>query len=300
MPGAPLVSVIIPTYNHARFLKEALQSVCDQSFTDWEAIVVNNYSEDDTVTVVESFADERIRLENFRNNGVIAASRNRGISLARGTYLAFLDSDDVWYENKLERCLSFFKGDVALVAHGLRKSGEEAKDMFCGPAERATFDALLDGYNCITPSATVVRKDVALQVGGFSEDEAFVTAEDYHFSLKLAQAGAKMDFIREVLGEYRVHSGNMSASSLRQMHAGLRVFESLLPGESQRSLATRMRIRRRYCLAYYGVARAMQRRGGFLQSWPMLLRAVAYYPLFGRAYLAMLNSLLGAALSRVR
>ncbi|MDP2842393.1 MAG: glycosyltransferase family A protein, partial [Acetobacterium sp.] len=90
----PLVSVVIPTYNHAGFLREALESLVAQTFSDWEALVVNNYSEDDTLDVVEAFNDPRIRVENFRNNGVIGASRNRGIRLSKGKYIAFLDSDD--------------------------------------------------------------------------------------------------------------------------------------------------------------------------------------------------------------
>ena len=88
--AAPIVSIIIPCYNHAHFLREALQSVQMQSFSDWEVVVINNYSKDETIAVVTSFEDSRIRLENFHNNGVIAASRNRGIALARGRYIAIL------------------------------------------------------------------------------------------------------------------------------------------------------------------------------------------------------------------
>jgi len=297
--SGPLVSVIIPTYNHAGFLREALQSVCAQTLSDWEVIVVNNYSEDDTVEVVESFADARIRLENFRNKGVIAASRNRGIFLARAKYLAFLDSDDIWYPEKLERCLTFFKGDVGLVAHGLRWIGEEERDVFCGPSKRATFDALLNGYNCITPSAMVVRKDHAVSVGCFPENPVFITAEDYHFSIKLARAGVNMCFMKEILGEYRVHEGNMSASFLRQMDAGLQVFMDLMPVAGVSPLKIWVRIRRRHCVAYYGVGRALQRRGSFAKSCPMLFRALLYYPFFIRTYAALLYGLLGSLRPRV-
>src|SRR3989304_1110083 len=119
MGDAPLVTVVIPTYNHAHFLREALQSVRAQSFSEWEAVVVNNYSEDDTIAVVESFADPRIRLENFRNNGIIAASRNRGIALARGKYLAFLDSDDLWLPEKLACFISHLDGGFDVFCHRL-------------------------------------------------------------------------------------------------------------------------------------------------------------------------------------
>lgn len=295
MNHSPAITVVIPTYNHAHFLREALCSLCAQTYTDWEAIVINNFSEDDTVEVVESFADSRIILENFRNNGIIAASRNRGIALARGRYVAFLDSDDTWYPEKLARCMGHFNNDIGLVCHGLRWIGSQERDMFCGPEQRATFDALLDEGNCITPSATVVLKELLESVGGFSEDPAVVTAEDYHLWIKLAQAGNKMHFIREILGQYRIHSGNQSGSVRRQLSADLRVCDEFFPIEESRSLQMRVRVRRRYCRAYYGAGRAMQRNGKFDQSWSFLLRGIVYWPLFVKSYVAIIFGLAGVA-----
>jgi glycosyltransferase involved in cell wall biosynthesis len=293
MNYVPIVTVVIPTYNHAHFLREALSSLCAQTYVDWEAIVVNNFSKDDTIAVVESFADSRIRLENFSNNGIIAASRNRGIALARGNYLAFLDSDDTWYPEKLARCMTFFDGNVGLVCHGLHWIGEQERDVFCGPEQRASFDALLDYGNCITPSATVVRKDWVEKVGGFSEDTEKVTSEDYHLWIKLAQAGTTMRFMSEILGQYRVHSGNQSGSVMRHLRSVLSVFEEFFPEEALRSDAVRKRMRRRYCLAYYGAGRAMQRNGQYIQSWPLLFRAIAYSPLFIKNYAAIIIALVG-------
>ena len=114
----PLVSVVIPTFNHAPLLKIALQSVIAQTFTNWEAIVVNNFSTDATVEVVESFNDSRIKLINFSNNGVIAASRNVGIKMATASYIAFLDSDDIWYPEKLQKCSEQIFAGHNFVNHG--------------------------------------------------------------------------------------------------------------------------------------------------------------------------------------
>ena len=293
MNYSPIVTVVIPTYNHAHFLREALASLRAQTYPHWEAVVVNNFSDDDTVAVVESFADSRIVLENFRNNGIISASRNRGIALARGRYVAFLDSDDTWYPEKLAKCIEYFENGVGLVCHGLRWIGGQERDMFCGPEQRATFDALLDYGNCITPSATVVVKDLLESVGCFSEDPAIVTAEDYHLWIKLAQAGNKMYFIKEILGQYRIHSGNQSGSVIRHMNAGLRVVDEFYPDEDSRSLGVRLRVRRRYCIAYYGAGRAMQRNGQFEQSWMLLFRGIAYWPLFMKSYIAIMFGLVG-------
>lgn len=296
MNSRPLVTVVIPTYNHADFLREALQSVRVQTFSDWEAVVVNNYSEDNTIAVMESFEDPRIRLENFHNNGVIAASRNRGIALARGRYLAFLDSDDTWRPDKLVRCNERLNEGFDLVSHGLHRIGDRrGGDFFCGPEQRATFDALLYEGSCITTSATVVRKDLIAAVGGFSEDPAIVTSEDYHLWIKLAKAGARMSFLKEILGEYRVHASNQSSSALRHLEAGLRVAEEFFPVASSRNFMTRMRIRRRRCIAYHGAGRTMQKNGQFYNAWPLFFQALAHWPFYTKTYAAMALNAIGMA-----
>lgn len=212
--------------------------------------------------------------------------------------MAFLDSDDTWHPEKLARCMEYFDSGVGLVCHGLSWIGDEERDVFCGPEHRATFDALLYEGNCIIPSATVVVKDLVKSVGCFSEDQAIVTAEDYHLWIKLAQAGNKMGFIREILGQYRVHSGNQSGSVLRHLNAGLHVIDEFFPDDDTRSLKTRMRVRRRYCIAYYGAGRAMQRNGQFAQSWPLFFRAITYWPFFMKNYAAIILGLVGGARQR--
>jgi len=113
-----LVSVVIPTYNHANFLEGALNSVIAQSYQNWEAIVVNNFSTDNTIEVINKLNDPRIRRIDFKNNGIIAASRNVGINKSKGDYIAFLDSDDVWYQNKIENCVAKLDNGFDVVCHG--------------------------------------------------------------------------------------------------------------------------------------------------------------------------------------
>jgi len=119
----PTVSIVIPTYNHSTFLRGALESVLAQTFTQWEAIVVNNFSQDDTISVVDSFRDPRIRRIDFANHGIIAASRNHGIALTTAPHIAFLDSDDLWYPQKLERCLERLKEGYDMVCHAEKWMG---------------------------------------------------------------------------------------------------------------------------------------------------------------------------------
>lgn len=284
MTASPTTSVVIPTYNHADYLREALQSLRSQTFEDWEAIVVNNYSEDDTASVVEAFNDPRIRLENFRNHGVIGASRNLAIELARGDFVAFLDSDDLWMPQKLERCLPLFRDGIGLVCHDLERFGRAGGIVRCGPAERATFTGLLLHGSCITPSATIIRTNVLRKVGGFSEADDVVTAEDYHLWLKLASEGVGMEFVHKVLGRYRVHSSSQSASALRHMNAVSRVVEDFSQHAASTVPLEGPAMRRRRAQISYGAGRSLQVAGNFKEARKLFGRAMREYPLYPRTY----------------
>ncbi len=292
---APVVSIVIPTYNHAQFLRAALNSVIAQTFTRWEAIVVNNFSQDDTIPVIESYSDPRIRFVNFANHGVIAASRNHGIALTTAPYVAFLDSDDIWYPEKLDRCLRRLEEGFDLVCHAEKwvGPGDRIREIAYGPEARATYRALLYEGNCVSTSAVVVKREFVERAGRFSEDSAFITAEDYDLWLKLAGAGAKFGFVSKVLGEYLIHEGNQSRAALRNMEAVMAVVRHHLAGEEQRGGANAVRTRRRLALIYYSGARGLQDCGQFSAAWPYFFKAVATYPLVPKFYAAMLLNACG-------
>ena len=289
----PSVSIIIPTYNHARFLRTALDSICAQTFGEWEAIVVNNFSEDDTVAVVESCDDSRIRLVNFANYGIIAAARNHGLSLTQAPFVAFLDSDDFWYPEKLQRCMDKLAKGYDLVCHAeiWVGPGECRRTVNYGPEARATYESLLLEGNCISTSAVVVRREWLQRTGAFSVQPEFVTAEDYELWLKLARDGARVGFVDEVLGEYLIHEGNQSRAALRNMQAVMAVFEHHR-GALEGRASTRQ-LRRREAVILYGGARGLQDSGQYQQAWPHFFKAVLRYPWVSRFYAAMLFNALG-------
>jgi len=296
----PVVSVVIPTYNHAQFLKAAIQSVLDQTFADWEAIIVNNYSEDETVGLVASFKDPRIRLVNFRNHGIIAASRNHGIGLARGKYIAFLDSDDTWYPEKLSHCVARLESGCDVVCHGevWVKEGSQPRKVFYGPLERTKYLSLLYDGNCLSTSAIVVKKSALDRVGVFDEDARMVTAEDYELWLRLAKDGCRFALVGEILGEYRLHGGNQSKAVMRNFQAELAVLEKHFAGIADRGLTSRLRTQRRIALAYYAAARGMQAEGNHTGAMKLLLRSWITYPLILRQYAAAAIGLWGLARRR--
>jgi len=104
-----LVSIIVPTYNRSHLIGEAIQSVIDQSYENWELIIVDDGSTDDTRKRVEEFKDDRIRYYFIEHSGIIGNVRNVGLRYVRGDYIAFLDSDDIWLPNKLDYQLSLLK-----------------------------------------------------------------------------------------------------------------------------------------------------------------------------------------------
>ncbi len=109
--GEELVSIVMPAYNCADYIEETLQSVLMQTYENWEVVVVDDQSTDDTKKIVKAFAtkDKRIRLLELEKNSGVAIARNRGIVAARGNYIAFLDSDDLWRKDKLKKQVSFMK-----------------------------------------------------------------------------------------------------------------------------------------------------------------------------------------------
>ena len=123
MSNLPVVSVVIPTYNHADFLREALQSVCMQSYTNWEVIVVNNYSDDDTVAVVESFDDSRIRLENFHNNGIIYVKNDWINEVNNGAMDSLTGTVNLFGDNQ------FIDGSFTTTFNNLTLSGTGTKTL---------------------------------------------------------------------------------------------------------------------------------------------------------------------------
>ncbi|MFM7772656.1 MAG: glycosyltransferase family 2 protein, partial [Acidimicrobiaceae bacterium] len=258
MNAKPFVSVVIPTFNHAPLLKRALDSVIAQTYGNWEAIVINNFSTDETIDIVNSFKDDRIKLVNFENNGIIAASRNQGIKLAQGKFVAFLDSDENWYPKKLERCVDQVMLGATLVCHGEMwiNSDLSTRAVMYGPVSRADYQSLLFRGNCISTSTTFIETELLRSVNGFDESTEIVTAEDYDLWIRLAATKPKTVFIPEILGEFHRLSNSASSAVLRNLSSEKAVLRKHF-AEQSASVLTRLRQRHRFAIADYGAARQL-------------------------------------------
>ena len=211
-----LISIILPTFNHAKFLKKAIESVISQSYINWELIIIDNNSTDETFDIVNSYSDRRIRYSKIQNNGVIAASRNHGISLSNGSWIAFLDSDDWWTKNKLSRSVEYINEDkFDLIYHDLflvYKTNQKSYQRLARSRNlnSPVFEDLLLNGNGILNSSVIVRKDLLDEVGLISCDTDKITWEDYDCWLRISQRTNQFYYIKETLGYYWAAGGNMS------------------------------------------------------------------------------------------
>lgn len=188
---APAISVIIPTYNRAHLIDRAIQSVLPQTYKDFEIIVVDDGSTDNTEEVVLSFGSEKMRYIRHETNRGVAAARNTGIRDARGEYIAFQDSDDEWYPNRLEvisKIVEDRKDIDFIVSYGkVIRNGEIVRDAGKAPwindLSKEELVVRLFSDNFIATQAVVVKKEKILEVGGF--DENFPSSSDYELWLRL-------------------------------------------------------------------------------------------------------------------
>ena len=210
-----LISVVIPTYNRARDLERALNSVLAQTYPHWEALVVDNHSSDNTDNVVTHFDDSRISLLKIHNNGVIAASRNLGIKHAQGEYIAFLDSDDWWLARKLEVSLKYLDRGADVVYHDLYMVTKRGQRLLWQKGRTRVlnspiFEDLLVNGNALQTSGVVARDSILRKIGGLSEDVTLIGWEDYDAWLRAASITEKFKRIPKTLGYYWCGGGNDS------------------------------------------------------------------------------------------
>ena len=289
MTESTRVAVVIPTYNQADFLREALRSVIAQDYGSWNVTVVNNFSTDHTRDVVREFADQRIEIVDFANKGVIAASRNLALRKATSKYVAFLDSDDWWHPQKLSRCVARLEQGSDLVCHAEEwKAPGFSRVVRYGPQRRLQYESLLLGGNCLSTSAIVGRTDMFKAVDGFSERPDFITAEDYDLWLRLAHQNYRFDLIDDVLGTFRIHSASASSSVARNSAAEMAVVRAHLETRQFSRRATRRRIGR----SHYGAARAFHSAGDYSSARKRFLSSIRLAPVFPRTYVGLTITLL--------
>ncbi|MEP7340201.1 MAG: glycosyltransferase family A protein [Acidobacteriota bacterium] len=235
MQTTPAVSVIIPAYNVAPYIVETLDSLFAQTYRDFEAILVNDGSTDDTEARIAPFRDRLVYIKQ-ENRGVMAA-RNAGLVAARGRYIALLDSDDVLLPRFLEVLIGMLEADPAVsVAYPNalyfgwpRHDGKLHQDAF-PVAEPVTFDRVLR-RECYIFGLLVFRREAVDEVGGYDESLQGQGAEDFELWLRMLRRGHRFKFTREPLVKYRWRQDSLSNTGVKIMSCEVSVYEKLLRGE---------------------------------------------------------------------
>ena len=208
---------MVLTYNRSNLLKETIESILNQTFKDFEIIVVDNYSIDNTEEVVKSYNDNRIKYFKNKNYGLIAINKNFAIKQSSGEYIASCDDDDLWFPKKLEKQLTEFEKDesIGLVCSNgfyLYKNDKKRK-IFNSRDTYFSFKKLLK-INKIICCSVLIKKNVFDDIGIFDDDNPKIfTAEDYELWLRISKK-YKIRYIDKPLIKYRIHGNNLSKKHL--------------------------------------------------------------------------------------
>ena len=222
----PIVSVVMPLYNGEAFIAESIRSVMQQAFQDWELIVVDDASSDNSVRHVKTLCaqDDRIRLIEQEHNSGAAVARNTAIECAQGRYIAFLDGDDLWLPHKLERQLAFMQEVGAGFSYSAYERISEAGEYLTpiGVPERLRYQDLLK--TCYIGCLTAIYDT---QVYGKRFMPPIRKRQDYGLWLDLLRDGQEASGLNEILATYRVRTDSISANKAKTSTYTWRIYREL-------------------------------------------------------------------------
>jgi glycosyltransferase involved in cell wall biosynthesis len=287
--ATPVVSVIMPTYNQSAYLREAVDSLLAQTLRDWELLVVDDGSTDDTPAVLRAFADEtRIRAFRQANSGQ-AVARNLALRHARGRYVAFLDSDNRWLPDKLRCQVDYLEAhpEVDVLYGGIRLIDDAGAVLGVQERYRPTGtiwrDLLVDNY--VTFNTTILSRRLLQEYGGQDPDVRY--GPDFDLWLRMSPR-CRFEYLPQVMCEYRVEGRRISDNVLARMQANRGAIRRFL---TQNRGLLGWRGRRAVWGAFYGkFARALSANRQPLRAVSLGAAAVLHQPVSTTAW----RSLLGA------
>ncbi|MFN6038933.1 MAG: glycosyltransferase family 2 protein, partial [Bacteroidota bacterium] len=222
-----LVSVVIPNYNNEKYLKQCVESVLTQSYKNIECIVVDDGSEDNSIEVLSSFSDLRLKVLK-KSNGGLSSARNEGIKHARGSYLAFLDADDYWGEKKIENQIKSFGNTNAdaVFSNIYSVIGEKKVPHNYSKKKLNILDFINENPISGSGSSLIIKKNVIDSVGNF--DLNLRSHEDIDYWYRIVSKGYKIEGISENDVFIRAHENNMSSNHVRMFYSGIHFLDKAL------------------------------------------------------------------------
>lgn len=255
----PQVSVIIPTYKHRDFVLQTLDSVFAQTFSDYEVIVVNDGSPDDSAELLRPLAQQGVIRYIEQPNAGQGAARNRGLAEASGEFIAFLDDDDLWPTDKLEWQVAALREnpDIGVIAGSVQKIDDEGVLLEDDPhdyqkqiyATSITFESLFVGNPITSPGQTLIRASALREVGGF--DENFWGVDDFDLWFRLSHE-VKFLLSQRLGIYYRTHANNASKDVAKMYANTVDLFQTQIARAPARKRARLTRVAQRQCYGWVG------------------------------------------------
>ena len=243
----PLIAVIMPAYNAEAYIEEAITSVMNQSVTDWELIVIDDCSQDQTQSIVKAISerDSRVKLLINEKNSGAAVSRNKGLEIFCGEYVALLDSDDYWYPQMLEKMLDRIKATSADIVYCSYEIVDENKNKICNDflvPEKTTFKESI--------VRSVITCSTVMVTGQFAKSHRFPTNmyhEDIALWFEALRNGATACGVTDILAAYRQSANTKSANKLKSACRRWKIYRNHLKMPLLKSMDAMLRY------AFYGV-----------------------------------------------
>lgn len=292
-----LYSIVIPAYNAEKFIVSCLDSIKNQTYKNYEIIVVNDGSKDATVPVIKKYVEDNPKLNIHlieQENGGAASARSRGIELSAMDYIAFLDADDVWYSEKLEKvnlALNNYNADV--IYHDEYEIGLDGgkKRTYNRQLSETPFDDLIINGNALSTSTVVVEKTLMLKSNTFKEGKR--AGEDIECWIKLAENGATFYHINEPLGEYRRVATSLTLKSIEYLRETdemrLSYFDRLDKNKYSIEEIHKLKIRQR-SLNAYNLARHYHKDRQFSSANTYYRKSLKYWKRQSKAYIGLILS----------
>lgn len=215
-----LISIIMPSFNSAKTIRESIDSIVNQSHSNWELLITDDCSKDNTVSIVQEYAAVDLRIKIFTNktNSGAAVSRNNSIDRASGDYIAFLDSDDLWHKDKLKEQLSFMKDNNLDFSFTSYEIIDENGAGFGRIVDLQGDNCSFDYFDMLRKKATLGCSTVMLRKSAFSDCRMPLirTGQDYALWLKLLKQGKKAYLLNKVLTKYRVLPNSISRNKFKK------------------------------------------------------------------------------------
>ena len=284
----PTVSVIIPTYNRANLIGGAIESVLNQTYQDFEIIVIDDGSTDNTEGIVKSFNNFKIRYISHGDNRGVSAARNTGIKTCQGEYIAFLDSDDEWLPEKLDQQIKVFQnassevGAVYSEVIYMDENGKNINKKYYNPQKEGYIYEDLLVRNYVSTSALLIKKECFDRAGLF--DVSLNFHEDWDMWIRIAKF-YRFIFTKVPLARYRQHTKQITKDLELKNIAEQRIIIKYTP-----ELEKRKKVLSQY---YFRLGNRFCHMGKTKEGRRYLCKAISLYPFFVRYYICIVGSLFG-------